>query len=309
MAILRLIGDASLKQEQGSLELGERFYYVIVGVGVPEETAKLIPLLVLVAKGMDKRLGKAGFLWVGFLSGLGFGICEALTTYAVWTNFPTHANLSTQVLRWFACVPSHAIYTAIDAALLWMIVPMWHRAKSPQGKVGCIALAISVIAVLHGVYNVLNFNSFLGIGLDAIALGLLAGGFVLVHTRFAARTEPEHAESSPDPSPSVAFRCIVIILPSLNLLVAYALAHPMRIRQLQRPNPMYQGLREFNPNAPPNSLPGEGIPFYEPDYRQDQYRPTRAYLPPMAIDKKSLFGTPRSTSARIGRNHAVTGLE
>ena len=27
------------------------------------------------------------------------------------------------------------------------------------------------------------------------------------------------------------------------------------------------------------------------------------------IDKKSLFGTPRSTSARIGRNHAVTGLE
>jgi len=27
------------------------------------------------------------------------------------------------------------------------------------------------------------------------------------------------------------------------------------------------------------------------------------------IDKKSLFGTPRSTSARIGRNHAKTGLE
>jgi hypothetical protein len=27
------------------------------------------------------------------------------------------------------------------------------------------------------------------------------------------------------------------------------------------------------------------------------------------IDKKSLFGTPRSTSARIGRNHAGTGLE
>lgn len=82
-----------------------------------------------------------------------------------------------QVIRWFACVPSHAIYTVIDVSFLWML---YHHIKEENDArfqllwyVGCVGAC----AVLHGVYN--TFCDIFGLGFVFDAISLVLVWFVI----------------------------------------------------------------------------------------------------------------------------------
>ena len=170
------IRDADIDHDGYTISLGLRYFGYIVGVGLCEEMTKLLPLIFLIFLIGRKGGGRApldyrSFLVVGFFSGLGFGIGEAVLRYSPWSGDPT---VTGNITRWFACVPSHAIYTVIDSAFLWVLAPFIIKAKGIYKPLGLCALAVSVAAVLHGTYDVLCSSSqLMGVILDWLSIVLM----------------------------------------------------------------------------------------------------------------------------------------
>jgi hypothetical protein len=98
----------------------------------------------------DRKLSIHTFLFLGFVSGIGFGIGEALYCYAPWNGtFGYESNL----IRWYSAVPSHAIYTTVCAAFLWKLADSLTNAETFWGKVGVVSMAAGAMAVVHGTYD------------------------------------------------------------------------------------------------------------------------------------------------------------
>jgi RsiW-degrading membrane proteinase PrsW (M82 family) len=170
--IFKVIGQAY--QSIHSTSVFEKLFGYIAGVGFCEETTKLLPLFYLIFRDRT-RTGEPdyrSFLIVGFFSGLGFGIGEAIYAYAPWSKIPNPIYAS-NVIRWFACVPSHGIYTVIDAAFLWLLAPMIRKTKGVYRQAGICALVVLCAAILHGIYDVLGGNLFVNISLDGAAIALM----------------------------------------------------------------------------------------------------------------------------------------
>lgn len=173
VALVKMIGQCYRAVDDPEAGLSEKFIGYIGGVGLCEESVKILPVCLLMVnrKKLPFRLELSfrSFLTLAFFSGLGFGIGEALYGYAI----PENGDLDAQLSRWFACVPSHAIYTMIDAAFLWLLQPRIQRAADPRIKVGWFVLCVATVAVLHGIYDVLCVIPFVGLILDASSLILL----------------------------------------------------------------------------------------------------------------------------------------
>lgn len=169
MGVFQLIGEAYKSLHSESI-IGQ-FFGNILGVGLCEEFTKLLPLFFITFWSCsDVKLCFRKFLMVGFFSGLGFGIGEALFVYAPWGgNFSTNDN----IIRWFACVPSHAIYTVIDAACLWYLIPKLRKTKGDSKFLGICASATFAVAVIHGVYDVLHQLPYIGLVLDGASMALM----------------------------------------------------------------------------------------------------------------------------------------
>jgi RsiW-degrading membrane proteinase PrsW (M82 family) len=172
-----------------------------VAVGLCEEIVKLLPLFLLVI--INKNRGGIpelkSFLWLGFFSGLGFGIGEAIYTYSPWGTYPT-LSLGGNVIRWFACVPLHAVYTIIDASFLWLLIPAIKRAKGVGESAGILVVASLAIALLHGIYNTFQgFHWMIGIGLDAIAIVLMA-----MIVRYCLELEADASDMNREPIKSLS---------------------------------------------------------------------------------------------------------
>lgn len=208
VAIVKAIGTAYAWFSNPGSPL-QHFLGAIAGVGLCEEATKLLPLFYLVLRkpGPGRELDYRKFLVVGFFSGLGFGIGEALSyRYAPWgLNQTTDGN----VLRWFACVPSHAVYTVIDAACLWLLAPIIRETKGFFGRLGYSALAVLAVAIVHGVYDVLCVLPKAGAAIDALSIGLMW----LVVKVVAERTgEVDAIIATEDPRP----RCLMAWVHSLE---------------------------------------------------------------------------------------------
>lgn len=166
-------------------------------------------------------------LMIGLFSGIGFGIAEALSEpyclgepafdligpkpeswryYSRWAysdalleweknrNFimelwrqDSSQNLGVQIIRWFSCVPSHAIYSTIDAAFLWMFFTRIMKSVDGRVKFAWFAACVAMVAVLHGVYNAFCSIPILGMLMDAISLILL--WFIVQHAVRANNSE------------------------------------------------------------------------------------------------------------------------
>jgi len=174
--ILKLIGHAY--RARGSENLLGQLFGNIMGVGLCEELIKLLPLFIFlgVVKHRSHDMCRA-CLAIGFFSGLGFGMGEALYGYAPWSSDLT-VFTDGNITRWFACVPSHAVYTVIDAAFLWVLVPRIRAARGMYTLLGLCGAAALAIAVLHGVYNTLRGLPLAGIILDGFSL--ILDGFSII---------------------------------------------------------------------------------------------------------------------------------
>lgn len=190
--VLKFIGWAYNAVQEGNFFT--RIVGYIFGVGLCEEFTKLLPLFFYVFResklAEEKRLGYRQFLLVGFFSGLGFGIGEALSMYAPWSG---EISTDSNILRWFACVPSHAIYTVLDAAFLWYLKPTIQNEKNDHMKLVWCALATVVAAVVHGIYNSFAALPMLGLIFDALAIALMCWVVVLV-PRLMNQTIEAHRE-------------------------------------------------------------------------------------------------------------------
>ena len=209
-SILRIIGQSynAVNNNQGN------FLDWIVSVGFCEESVKLLPLLLLLAfrnkLSLKIKLSFRTFLLLGFFSGLGFGIAEALSyqyclapspiifselagldylsaiakvigninaAVANWKyaieEYIHYNSLSGQLTRWFACVPSHAIYTVVDAACLWILYKRILQSPRLIEKFLWFAACVAVIATLHGIYDKLCGIAYFGIVLNAASFVLM----------------------------------------------------------------------------------------------------------------------------------------
>ena len=155
-AFVKFIGWSYENVDSSSLVT--RLIANIFSFGLCEEITKLLPLFYFALKKSNSTpansLTYRGFLLIGFFSGLGFGIGEALLRYSPWYNPPHNLLAAVNILRWFACVPSHAIYGMIDAAVLWYLLPIIKARSNIHAKFVICAGAAGVMAIVHGVYDV-----------------------------------------------------------------------------------------------------------------------------------------------------------
>ncbi len=171
--------------DQAPHNLAVRFIAFIFGVGLCEELTKLLPLFYFGLKREDSASGRSmtfrGFLIIGFFSGLGFGIGEAFSCYSPWFNTAEtpwqllgFCSAGTNICRWYACVPSHAVYGMIDAAVLWYLLPTIRATANGHGRIALCAGAAGIVAVVHGVYDVVCNVDYMGPFMEMLSLGLLS---------------------------------------------------------------------------------------------------------------------------------------
>ena len=180
--IVKYIGWCYAKTESSNPI--EVFFGYVCGVGLCEEMIKLLPVAILIGlkrgRRLDIDLSYRSLLMLGFFSGLGFGIGEALSDQY---SIPENPLFSCQITRWFACVPSHAIYSTIDAAFLWLFfrrISQWKANAETVDYViagwvvvGSYALCVATVALLHGIYDVFSGIEHFGVFADGGSLILL----------------------------------------------------------------------------------------------------------------------------------------
>ena len=149
----RTIGYSYLIMSSSGGSAIEHLYANIMAPGFCEELTKMLPLLYFY--GLTRRTSKdpiswlRGFLAVGFFSGLGFGITEAVAVYG-----PRNGNtfLAIQLVRWFSCVGAHAIWAMSDAAILLVFMEICDRKRVLNTALGW-CLAFVFMGLFHGIYD------------------------------------------------------------------------------------------------------------------------------------------------------------
>lgn len=129
----------------------------VFGVGLTEEFAKMLPLIWLVKK-TNKPLVPQTLVFYGLISGLAFGVYEGVQ-YQMTVNM--HLDGSERFLMNIARLTSlpfiHAIWCAIGGFFISFAV------LYPRYRKGLWALALTIPAVLHGVYDTMCSNVFTSI--------------------------------------------------------------------------------------------------------------------------------------------------
>jgi RsiW-degrading membrane proteinase PrsW (M82 family) len=123
---------------------------MVLGVGLPEELAKALAVYVFVFRSRNLSSMRA-FLFAGAVSGLAFGVAEAVTYSSAYANAASDLNASqyTGVEVWRLLTDSlfHACMAGITAFFLGLAV----RHREQAWGLGLIGLVTA--AVLHGAYD------------------------------------------------------------------------------------------------------------------------------------------------------------
>lgn len=178
--ILKCIGWSYEVVGDPSAGFLSRFAGYVCGVGLCEELTKMLPLIFILLT--RKAFTFRQFVFLGFVSGLGFGAGENFDVYSPWGAGGV-TGAAGNIVRWFACMPSHGIYAMIDAMVLWYLAPdIREEDKDGSSAAGMCALSVALAAVLHGIYDTVNSGSlWIGLALDGLTLLVLVplGRFVV----------------------------------------------------------------------------------------------------------------------------------
>jgi len=188
--VLKLIGLAY--DLTTSHDIWLRWVGFVFGVGLCEETVKLLPLVALIIWRVDRALSVHTFLALGFASGVGFGIGEAIYCYSPWCgNYGAGSN----VIRWYSVVPSHAIYTTVCAAFLWRLADKLEYSDGFWQRAGVVATAAAIMAFVHGTYDtVCSLGVVVALVMDTALFGVLLWVVRWVTTD---ATEPPDSKTTP----------------------------------------------------------------------------------------------------------------
>jgi len=179
-----------------SASLCGRLFGMTIGVGLVEETAKLLPVIWFARHlGADGRPTTVAYL--GVISGLSFGATEAVLysiSYAVG-----HASaqigygdyLLVQLLRLISLPFLHGILTGISAYFVGL------SAINPSAKRVVILAGLFGVALLHGLYNTFA-DGWLGFTFAMLSLAIFIG-YVRDEATTVEAVSSRHSEQSDKP--------------------------------------------------------------------------------------------------------------
>lgn len=179
MIIMPFMGDLITNPSEAS------FLKKIVGwsfgVGITEESAKLLALLFVASQLKAEKLPRT-YCFLGVISGLAFGTIEAVSyTHGYVANHENSADPSSQaygvflfllILRWLCLPLLHAVWAGISGYFLGLSY------YARQNSWGWVFRGLMISAILHGIYDLgvgdKNY-SWLAIASAAVSLALLVG--------------------------------------------------------------------------------------------------------------------------------------
>lgn len=144
----------------------------ILGVGLTEEFAKMIPLLIICKKAKAPLIPQT-VVYYGLMSGIAFGVFEGVQ-YQMTVN--TQLEYSQSFFMNIARLTSLPFLHAIWCGIAGYFISFAHL--YPKYRKSLYFLAISIPALLHGTYDTFC-GSLLGM---AIAIPIMVGGVILLMT-------------------------------------------------------------------------------------------------------------------------------
>ncbi|HZD66079.1 MAG TPA: PrsW family glutamic-type intramembrane protease, partial [Acidimicrobiales bacterium] len=147
-----------------------------LAIGLPEEAAKALPVFLFVYLARHRYSTRA-FLFLGAVSGLAFGVTEAVVYSAAYANLEAVTGSTTyitqEVWRLVTDPLIHACLAGIAAYFMGLSRVLGRRRVRPM------AAGLGLAAVLHGVYDTYA-NLWLGVVVAAVVvvifLGYVRGG-------------------------------------------------------------------------------------------------------------------------------------
>ena len=166
----------------------------IVTVGVPEELAKMVPVVALVlwCRQRGRPLPPREVLFVGAVSGLGFGAAEAISYVASGGTLLTTGDALTVVWRLLTDPVVHACWAGVAGYFLGLA--SYYRAPGPW--LALAGVGVGVPAILHGINDAVAGGALWVLVTVVSALLFLAYARVGIASRSAARSP---AAVEPDP--------------------------------------------------------------------------------------------------------------
>ena len=158
------------------------FFGFTLGVGLCEELAKAMPVLWKAGKGqlLDWRTA----CLCGFLSGVGFGVSEAISYAADYYNGIHGGEI--YLVRFISCVALHGVWSAAAGITIFR-----HQDKleSQQHWLGYLATAAALVSapmVLHGLYDTLLKKEM---NVAALVVAIASFAYLAYQVEFTHRKE------------------------------------------------------------------------------------------------------------------------
>ena len=166
-------GVRNIVSASESANLFGRLIGMTIGVGLVEETAKLLPVLWF-ARNLGDNTRPTTVAFLGVISGLAFGATEAILYSASYAA--GHASsqigygdyLLVQLLRLISLPFLHGIWTGISSYFAGL------SAINPSARRVVILAGLLGVAGLHGVYNTFA-DGWFGFILAMLSLGIFIG--------------------------------------------------------------------------------------------------------------------------------------
>jgi RsiW-degrading membrane proteinase PrsW (M82 family) len=186
--------ERSLASTSGS------FVHNTLGIGLPEEFAKALPIFLFVYLTRRRHFSPRTYLYLGAVSGIAFGAIEAATysiAYASVLPSTGATYLSTQIWRLITDPVSHAAMAGISCYFMGL------AAADRTKRVPLIGLGLGAAALLHGAYDT-TAATWMGVAVAALTVFVFLG-YALSGERIAAhyRTVDERSTA---PSSSLGGR-------------------------------------------------------------------------------------------------------
>lgn len=158
------------------------------GVGLCEELCKALPLLwhYRTKATLDWR---GACLW-GFLSGVGFGVSEAIMYCGDYYNGISSGNI--YLVRFISCVALHGIWAAAAGIFICKHQNVLQDAQSWYNVFFSSAALVAVPMVLHGFYDTMLKKDMNG---AALVVALISFGWLVFQIEQARRSDPKPARA------------------------------------------------------------------------------------------------------------------
>jgi len=138
----------------------------VLGVGIFEETAKALPLLIIVFRAKEPLIPQT-LVFYGLMSGIAFGVFEGVEyQMSINNNLEYHLSFFMNVARLTSIPFLHAVWAGI-AGYYISFANLY-----PKYRISLYFLAIAIPAILHGFYDTLGW-SILGVGITVFGVLLL----------------------------------------------------------------------------------------------------------------------------------------